>query len=639
MTISSLDLKDLVFTETPTALGVYSHAATANQTVSYSLKDSRIAISFGQTGANAPAPALQWLDPATGNITAGESAVSSKQLAGRMDQSLVQVGNNLWSSGGRPLPATGGASATVPVIADTPTYDLSSKTWSNLTKGLARYGHASARVGRDKVVSCFGVDTGRRQGAECVYFSVSSAKYEDVKLIWANPEDRIKGSRIGHTLVTGLPDAYTLYLFGGQNPGGTTFFQDFYRLDASKLPTITITKIHSTEATFIPSPRSGHAALTVGSHQGFMVIHGGIGSNNTMADAAPYFFDMTSGSWIDGAAFQAEYADQKIVSVSSVSVWIIIAAIMAGVTALGACVALYIWKGLRDDERERERQQQEEAAKQQTGSPTLSTMEDSFDDGRQGGGEGKSHQAYNLGSGEDHSMSMGPFKSTSLLIQPDGDESKAPKKKIDGKSQQRSSESYNASPTTYRSRNNEPYSPGGTTLTENGSVNGYFSSSSSSPSRLNKNNSNASSHHSRQGTAATVGSVTRPPAAAIAGNVGGRGGPGRDPYYNTRDMYLDDHEDDDSSMTVSVTSEGSNLSPWAGPVRLENDFAPPNPRFSRGAISHAHRQLVGSIITNNAAVAAAGGNRSSSGWDTSSPGGSLSSRDDSEHQRRSVNSM
>ncbi|KAG0352726.1 hypothetical protein BGZ54_002601, partial [Gamsiella multidivaricata] len=678
--ISALNLTQLLFTETPTSLGIFNHVATSNRTASASATDSaKIGVSFGQTAANSLADAIQWIDPATGAVTPNGNNVTGNgpggvvgPLVGRSGHSLVQFGNNLWAFGGRT-----GTGASMAAVTDTPTFDLSAKTWSNRTKGLARYGHASARAGIDRIVSCYGISTVSATAAldsDCVFFSVSSAIYAPAELIWANDEDAISGSRTGHSLVTDVSDTNILYMFGGTNAAGTQFFQDLYKLDATKLPFITITKITQPETlptSVVPTARAQHAGLAVGSQAGFMIVHGGITraatGNNTlaMAGATPYFFSMESGTWIDNATFISLYAEQKLYHLSNVSVWVIIAGILAGVALLGAGVFYYIWKGLRDDERTRI---QEEAAENQAGSPTSSTMDDSSDHGHKGGAERKSRSVYPLsgaddGAGhEDHSLATGPFKSTTSLLQSEeGSGKKSNKKKNQG--DQQGSDMYQSSRS--KSRTNEPCSPGATTLTENGSVNGYFSSSASSsaPSRLNKNNSNGSSsqYSGRQGQNGYFSSASSSTPSRLnknnsngsssqysgrqgrnesknatgAGAVAARGnetsqGPS-DSYYNPRDLCLD--EDDNSSITVSLASE-STMSPWAGPVRMSMDLAPPNPRFSRGAIPQVHRQLVGAVSTGHGA-----GNRNSNGWDTSSPGGSVSSREDGEHYRRSVNSM
>ncbi|KAF8938884.1 hypothetical protein BGZ58_011254 [Dissophora ornata] len=533
---------------------------------------------------------------------------------------MVQFDNNLWVFGGRTI---SGTTAMVPVT-DTPTFDLSANTWSNRTQGLQRYGHASARAGADRIVTCYGMNSTSASAtldADCVYFSISTAVYTPAKMVWTNSADAIQGGRTGHSLVSSLPNSNILYLFGGMNTAGTQYFQDVYQLDTSKMPTISITKITAAAASLVPSARAKHAAVTVGSEAGFMIVHGGLSvSNNTMtmASVGPYIFSMSSNTWINSTTFVTLYQDQAVTAVKNVSVAIIIVGILAGVSVLGAGVAFYIWKGLRDDELERQRN---EAAENQAGSPTSSTMEDS-PEGRKRGAERKSHSVYPFGAGEeDHSLATGPFKSTSSLIQA-GDAGKKLNKK-------NSTDAYQSNRVKPRA-NGDPYSPGGTTLTESGSMNGYISSSvsSSTPTRLNKNNSNgSSSQYSNRKTTA----------AANAANGGTSINEGSsNAYYNPRDLYVDEIEDDDSSITVSLASESTMGSPWAGPARMSMDLAPPNPRFSKGAISQAHRQLVGAITTNQSAV---GGNRNSQGWDTGSPGGSLSSRDDSEHQRRSVNSM
>ncbi|KAF9360015.1 hypothetical protein BGX26_010766 [Mortierella sp. AD094] len=610
--VSALDLTTLQFTETPTTLAIYNHAATSNQVISRSRSDSyKIGITFGQTAPNTPADPLQWLDPTTGlisfeNITAFSKGTNS--LTARAGHTLVQYGSNLWGFGGSSTLAGAGGSLVAPTtVPDTPTIDLSAMVWYNQTRGLPRYGHASAPTGNEKIVSCYGIKLGTDLNDDCVFFSVSSKTYAPATLVWNKPADAITGGLIGHTIVAGIVDTNILYLFGGTSTNGTVFYNNIYRLDTSSLPKITIDKITQPPNDFIaaaiPSPRAGHAAVVVGTQFGAMVVHGGrtASLNNTrtvLADPAPYFFMMGDDMWIDSATFKSRYLSQK--PASSASVVVIIIGILAGVVLLGAGVAYYIWKGIRDDELERLKKEAEAAA----GSPTLSTIED-YDLRKSSAGERKSHNVYPLGA-EDVSLANGPFKSTTSLIQPEEYGKKSNKKKVQ--------------------REYEPYSPGGTTLTENGSMNEYYSSASSStPSRLNKNNSNGSSQYSRQ----SQGAGARSGASPVSGGESNGSAPGDSSYYNSRDLYLEDQERDDDDSSISMTSEAT-MSPWSGPL----DLAPPNPRFSRGAIPQAHRQLVGAVSTHNTP-----GNRYSSGWDTSSPGGSLSSREDGEFRPRSVNSM
>ncbi|GJJ72383.1 hypothetical protein EMPS_04740 [Entomortierella parvispora] len=639
-TFTALNLTQLTFTEMQTSLAVYNHSASSNRTLTWDpttgvMTDnstSQIAISFGQSSASNPGVPLQWLDPATGEVTvagstmtsspsspssgSGNSSGGSVSPESRIAQSLVQFDNTLLVLGGRGL----GAGATPTAVNDTMTYDLTSKSWTNRTTGLARSGHASARVGLDYVLTCYGSSTaGTTLDSDCVYFTASTSVFVPAEITWANNSDAIVGGRTGFTMVANPSDNGLAYLFGGCNLAGTTYFQDVYLLDASKPPSLLITKLPTpAPSAILPSARAQHAAVAVGTTaSGFMVVYGGViqqqvnaTANATaalptmaMALATPFFFDMTQNIWVDNGTFMNSYAvamaDMAAAAAATkkhVGVATIIAGILAGVAVLGGMVALYIWSGLKQDERERlQKEARGSVYVGENSSPEQSPMD--------------KRNVYPLSpSGEE--MATGPFKSTTSLIQPDKEEAKRLKARGSG-----------GLPLPWI-KSSDPYTPSGTTLNDNGS---YFSSSAASsmtPSRLTKNNSNGSSQYSRQGSAAGSGSAVAPPAAG---------------YYNNQDLFLDDPEDDDCSVVVSLASESSTLSPWAGPVRLSNDLAPPNPRFSRGAISQAHRQLVGNSFAGQRNSQGAYSN-SNSGWDTSSPGGSLSSRED-EYHRRSVNSM
>ncbi|KAG0335546.1 hypothetical protein BG000_007438 [Podila horticola] len=584
--MSSLDLNTLTFTETNLSAPIFNHAATTERIAS---SDNRIGIVFGQTSQTPPAaaPPLQWLNTTTGVLQTPSNLTSTggKQPApilpsGRTGHTLVQIGNTFWAFGGHGIGT--GAGATLPTTPDSPSYNAKDNSWTSKVKGLPRYGHASVKLDGDKVLSCYGASTtGANLDSDCVVFSITTSSVQSINMKWEKADDAIKGGRLGATLVPGTQN-YVTYMFGGRSTNGS-FFNDVYELDATKLPDILISKLVQPElpASYIPSARSGHVAVPVfvgeeTSKSGFMVIYGGYAADG-MATGSPYYFSTSTKYWVGGDRFKSEFLSAS--PTDQVSVPVIIVCILAGVSVLGACVAFYIWKGLRDDRRQKEA---DEAA---ILSPTYSN--DSPRGNGKGAAERKSHVYPSLALNDLEDHLPGPFKSTSSLIQPEETKSKTKGSK----------------PWV-----NEPNSPSGTTLTEGGSINGYASSSGGRANNFNGSNSNLA--NSRNSGPGGSGSSIQ---------SGGRGG--RESYYNPRDLYLDT-EDDDSSITVSLASE-STLSPWAGPVRLSSDLAPPNPRFSRGAISQAHRQLV----------------RGSGGWgDTSSPGGSLSSREDENH-RRSVNSM
>ncbi|KAI1314912.1 hypothetical protein EDD11_001549 [Mortierella claussenii] len=691
-TFLAYDLKQLAFTEKKTSLAVYGHTATSNRTLDALTypASARIGITFGLTGALSAADPLQWLDPNTGTVTPGEGLLSSagtggsnkgtSPLAGRVGHSLVQFGNTLWVSGGM-----SSSSLTPKGIPDSPMYDLSASFWYNKVKVLARYGHATAPAGRDAIVSCFGITSQSLLPAPqmikdldlspCIYYTISTETYEPATLIYTNKSETPIGVRKGMSLVPDVTNPNTLYLFGGSDSTETKYYSDVYQFDVSSLPEIFVTKITQpagsppagANAGYVPGPRSQHAAVSAGLQQGFMIIYGGLTSNNTMDNSStPFFFSMKDKTWIDSKTFATIYVEQQHVSVNNVGLAVIIIGILAGVSVLGAGVFIYIHRGQKDDERKRIQKELEEAATAAeaggAGSPSLSALDGYFKGReRKGTTERKGHAVYPMsgnGRREDHSMTTGPFKSTTSLIQ-DENVGKRTKKKNNNAGSQSGTDGYHSS----RGRpwaGNDSSSTGGT-LIENGSMNGYLSSSgsSSAPSRLNKNNSSgSSSQHSRQGPSTSVTTVM--PSTVNVGGVpasgsgpepgqgltieggGISGGPlARDSYYNTHDLYVDDDENDDSSsVTASTLASESTTSPWSRPVN-HMDLVLPNPRFSRGAISQAHLQLVGGINTSGTSYHHHRRNESSN-WDTSSLGGSLSgsSRDgEGEHHRRSVNSM
>ncbi|KAK3821484.1 MAG: hypothetical protein J3Q66DRAFT_438333 [Benniella sp.] len=672
--ISALTLLDtLDFKETSTSVGIYNHAAMSY--INPQAGSSLIGITFGQSAANVAGDPMQWLNPITGQLDSKNTPALS--APNRIGHTLVQYKTKLYLFGGRTL-GRGTPRSPINPVRDTLIFDLVEKRWESIEQTLDRSGHASTSAGTDNLVSCFGVSTtGSAYTSDCVTFSITNRQYSPVKLRWDRDEDAISGPRIGHTLVTSATDSNILYLFGGMNSNGTEYYSDMYRLDAKGLPDVmVVTKMHGWEgvpAHLIPGPRAEHAAVMVGSKNRFMIIQGGITANKNfttgiitnvtqnvamMADATPYYFNMANPSWISGDTFLSLYKEDMDAKPDEyLSEAVILAFIVAGVSVLGMGVAYYIRKGLRDDARRK--QEEEAAAESARNSRTSSYMESDFyarkkggNGGGGGGGMGyrkerKGNSVYPLGSSqsEDNSMAMEPFKSTSSLIQ---SEETSTGKKSNKKKQHQVDATAAAAATKPWATGEGAYSPGASTLTENESMHGYTGGPASPASKLHKNNSiGASSHQSSQpgsgkhghqnssGSAAGAGAAAAG-AAAAGGQLAMVGADGviRDSYYKD----LDEQEDDDSSITVSLASE-STMSPWAGPRRMSLDLAPPNPRFSRGVMSPAHRQLMESITTQGHH---AGGNATTghqaNGWDTDSPGGSEYSRDDNDY-RRSVNSI
>ncbi|KAF9537649.1 hypothetical protein EC957_007843 [Mortierella hygrophila] len=633
--ITTLDLLTGNTTEIALTQGIYNHASSTTPFSSDKYEPGQIGLGFGQTTGGVPMGALDWVGPVLGNVIAAPNVTTSgpyaqQPLAARAGHSMVQYEtNNLWVFGGYTLPLND----TRQPARDTPTFDYSSNVWSNQTKiGLYRYGHASAVASTDNIISCYGTllyplkEKVVVPTSECVSFSIMKTTFTKINLIFSNADDTIKGGLIGHSLVASPLKNGKLYMFGGTNENGDTYNQNLYILDTTGLPNVWIKKVTPTyDMALVPSARSDHVAVAVGAQDGFMIIHGGVTGPNTMADGEAYYYYMATDKWLDVPTFVERYQAQQLTAQSEVNPWILIAGILIGVSLLGGCVVVYIWRGIRKDTARR--LEREAADRQSMASPDFAAMDAAAAENRKSGSglSGKKgrtpHPIYGMTEEDDHSLSNGPFMSTSSLIQA---ENSAKKTKSKGDN-------------TYHSNHSKPWvtepaSPGGTTLTENGSINGYYSSNSSqTPSRLNKKGSNASSQNSM--------------ATRNNNNTGNNNQPGTgttsESYYNPRDLFVDD---DDSSITVSLASETStnNMSPWTGPVRVSTDLAPPNPRFSRGAIPQAHRQLVDAIAIGAASpmpsAYAFSSSRNSNGWDTSSPGGSLSSRDD-EYHRRSVNSM
>ncbi|KAG0261737.1 hypothetical protein DFQ27_002792 [Actinomortierella ambigua] len=662
----SLRLDSLVFTFEKTDIRVYNHVAIAENKT----EASTVGVVFGDVQGEEMAPPLQWVQ-LNGSPTKVPSTNKSAVIPDdRRSHSLAQISNKYY--------ILGGENAFGKPVLDIPVYDTISAEWTIIKPKtpLQRIGHSSVAIDSNNILICFGQDktplpaasvptttkssaTSTRSStatptatstapaapsstlpstatSDCLIYEISTDTLRPIQLLITDQSISFAAGLVGHTMVRNAENQQYLFMFGGSNLSQNATYSDTLIFDVSDINNIVVrrpprhqdpTKQDENK----PSARAFHSATVVGGKGNLLVVYGGADPSHTINDTQPYFFSMKDLTWIDSNAFVNAYEQSRVRNYTNV--WIIITPIMGSVTLLGVAVFVFIRRGLAKTEEERRRKEYENRLSTMSGgrfSPTGA--------GRRGAGEGggamtdnmenKRRQVYpSTSSSDDHSMSHGAFKSTTSLIQP------PPEALAKSNSHQR------------RQQNNH----------HRADSNASTVSTISTP----RSRSNSRGEHALSGgqasvlTPATSGAGSSN-ATTLYGSSGG-GGNGAAPYYNPLDLYPDDsrgqnhhhqrrhgsdnQQDDDFDDDTSVGNSDSTMSPWAGTLQLANprdnfEFAPPNPRFSRGALSAAHRQLISNANGHRASVTSY-----NNVWESQSPGGaSVSSRDDESH-RRSVNSM
>ncbi|KAF9975827.1 hypothetical protein BGZ73_000368 [Actinomortierella ambigua] len=678
--ILSLQLKSLVFTLEKTDLQVYRHVAIPENKT----EGGAIGVMFGEVPERiipqkAVAYPLQWV-----NVDGTPSKPAPNKTAvtpgARRSHSLAQINNKYY--------IIGGETALGRPVLDIPVYDTISNEWTIITPKtpIQRVGHSSVAIDNDNILICFGQDktplpatpatTTTRAGAtatrtnsatatatttppnsalpstataDCLIYEVSTDTLKPAPLN-LTPTISFDSGLVGHTMVRSSKQPY-LFLFGGSNLAQNTTYGDMLIFDVSDFGNIVVRRSPTSQhhdptiqATVEPSARAFHSATVVGDKGELMVIYGGSDPAHTLNDTQPYFYNMGERLWIDDKRFLKEYLEGQTKK-EYTNVWIIIASIAGSVSLLGVAVFFYIRRGLAKTEEERRRKEYEKRLSTMSGgrfSPTGAGRRGAGEAGAMNNMENKRRQVYpSASSSED--QSHGAYRSTTSLIQP------PPEALTKNNSHHRhhhnhhhhradSDASTSSTISTSRSRNN---SQGEHTLSAEG---GYRRTPAQTPGG-----------QASMSTAATSG-VGSSNATTLNGGSGSNSGAGGSaPYYNPLDLYPDDahsrnhthqrrhgsdgQQDDDYDDDTSVDNSESTMSPWTGTLHLANpsdnfEFAPPNPRFSRGAMSAAHRQLVSGANGHRASVTS-----NNNGWENRSPGGAtVSSRDDESH-RRSVNSM
>ncbi|KAG0236973.1 hypothetical protein BGW42_002186 [Actinomortierella wolfii] len=673
--LQTLRLSALSFTPTKADFQVYGHVAMVSNR---SETEGTIGVMFGSVAGKGGGDPLRWVQVAKGISTSTKQPHTNKtstQLTGRQGHSIAQIGSKHYIIGGMTLTSN-------KPIKDIPVYDAATDEWTVIepTIPVQRVGHTSIALDDKNILICFGRDisppppaapaptatttgvappskTGAAVAAvptssatpavgdsiatsDCLIYEVPTSTLKPARLNIIDPTISFQDGRLGHTMVRNAQSQKFLFLFGGTNRAENVTYSDMIIFDIGDIDSINVSAPPPSrfidpekEAKIVPSKRAFHSATAVGGHGNLMVIFGGADPKHTLPDSRPYFYDMNEYTWMDDEEFVKAFEKSRK-DENYVSVWVIISSIVGAVALLGVAVFTYIWRGLRKTEEEKRRKEYESRLS------TMSGGRFSLNNGAGGRGiglggaaaaaaamddkENKRRHVYPSGSMDDHSMSNGPFKSTTSLIQPPPDA--LSKNKNHQLHHHRGDSDATSISTMSYSRD---HSQSDNTLS---GENGYRRTPPRTPG-------NGSGGQASMSTPATGGSGS---SAATTLNAGGA------PYYNQLDLYPDDplsnsgnnrrHPDDDDDDT-SISNSESTMSPWTGTLHVVNphddfEFAPPNPRFSRGAISAANRQL----------VSGANGHRSSvtsynNGWENSSPGGiSVSSRDDESH-RRSVNSM
>jgi len=249
---------------------------------------SKVLIFFGQQSLTPQvfAAPIQQIDPATGALTNFPN--KGNIPASRFDHTVTVVNKKAYIIGG---------SNTRGVLKDVSYFDLTASTWHTLdaTKfpdNAAISGHATIAV-NNLLISCFGIDAKSALRNDCIIFDTDKNDF-----VQANISGETPPPRSAATMIIGNSTSEIL-VFGGMDVKNKAVFNDMYILNASRAPTLTWKQVavNAKNNTFIPSPRGGHIATTLGNNT-VMMVWGGIGQGRNMADSSMYFFDLTNMQWV-----------------------------------------------------------------------------------------------------------------------------------------------------------------------------------------------------------------------------------------------------------------------------------------------------------------------------------------------------
>jgi len=249
---------------------------------------SKILIFYGQQSLNPQvlAAPIQQIDPTTGAVSNFPN--KGNIPASRFDHTVTVVNKNAYIIGG---------STPKGVLKDVSYFDLTTSTWHTLdaTKfpdNAAISGHATVAV-NNLLISCFGIDAKNALRNDCIIFDTDQNNFVQANISGTTPPPRSDA-----TMVIGNSTSEIL-VFGGMDVRNKAAFNDMYILNASNAPILTWQQVNVNvkNNTFIPSPRGGHIATTLGNNT-VMMVWGGIGQGRNMADTSMYFFDLTNMQWI-----------------------------------------------------------------------------------------------------------------------------------------------------------------------------------------------------------------------------------------------------------------------------------------------------------------------------------------------------
>ncbi|CAG8538293.1 3967_t:CDS:2 [Paraglomus occultum] len=266
--------------EENTKLAVQGHGAAT--------VGSKILIFYGQQSLTPQvfAAPIQQIDPTTGVVSNFPN--KGNIPASRFDHTVTVVNKKAYIIGG---------STPKGVLKDVSYFDLTTSTWHTLdaTKfpdNAAISGHATIAV-NNLLISCFGIDNKNALRSDCIIFDTDKNDFVQAIISGTTPPPRSDA-----TMVIGNSTAEIL-VFGGMDVRNKAAFNDMYILNASGAPTLTWqqVKVNAKNNTFIPSPRGGHVATSLGNNT-VMMVWGGIGQGRNMADSSMYFFDLTNMQWV-----------------------------------------------------------------------------------------------------------------------------------------------------------------------------------------------------------------------------------------------------------------------------------------------------------------------------------------------------
>jgi len=266
------------------------------------IRGSRILITFGiQTMApqRTFATPIQEIDVNTMDV------ISSSQFEGevpqqRYDHTTTKIDDRIYIYGGK--------NKDDDILGDMFYIDLNLNSWNLIEQPLYPIaGHSSILV-NNYLISCFGIGVNAKIINDCNVFDISINTFIQSKINEEPPKPRTLSS-----MVSSEDNKNTVYIFGGIDENGNGL-NDLYKLDASKIPTLSWSPVNinakTTNDKLIPSGRGAHSAFTIG-NTNIMTIWGGRSKENQLADSNFYFFDIKGNTWVDENYYKKQITPEQ----------------------------------------------------------------------------------------------------------------------------------------------------------------------------------------------------------------------------------------------------------------------------------------------------------------------------------------